>query len=224
MKSVFITRDLEEHSVFKEMLEAEGFEVEGESLIEFTSIPFHTIPSSDWIFFYSSNAVRFFFENLQAQNLTISSTKWAAMGQATANTLLSYKKKLNFIGFGEPKRTSLAFINKAEGQVVLFPRARNSKQSIQKLLLDKIFSVNLIVYENKPKDYCRMRSRDFLVFTSPLNVEAYFNRNAKMPHQKIVAIGETTAAALRRLGFNESAIAGYPSERSMASSVIQLSR
>lgn len=223
MASVFITRELQAGSEFLRILKGAGYEVEGESLVEFSAISFEHIPDCDWVFFYSSRGVQFFFEQIKKLNLTVPSTKFAVMGKGTAETLRKYTKSINFIGVGEPKSTALAFKNRAAGQVVLFPRAKNSKQSIQKLLLGKIISIDLIVYENKPKDYCHMRGRDFLVFTSPLNVEAYFNKNVKLPHQKIVAIGETTAAALRRLGYNEAATARYASERSMANSVIQLS-
>jgi uroporphyrinogen-III synthase len=59
-KSVFITRDLEPDSIFLTALQHAGFDVFGKSLIEFETISFEKFPKTDWIFFYSQNAVRFF--------------------------------------------------------------------------------------------------------------------------------------------------------------------
>jgi uroporphyrinogen-III synthase len=42
-------------------------------------------------------------------------------------------------------------------------------------------------------------SFDVLVFTSPSNVEAYFEKNKVFPAQKLIAMGESTGKALEKL-------------------------
>lgn len=225
MKSVFISRKLSADGAFNTILKAEGFDVAGESLVDFQAVPFDSIPKTDWIFFYSKKGVEFFMEGLtkfETQN-QLFYVNFGAIGEETAKTLEKYGFTPHFIGSGNPDTTASQFINLVQERTVLFPCALNSKHSIEKRIQDRIKCLNLIVYINLPKTDCRMLSQHFLVFTSPLNVEAYFNKHAIQPHQKVVAIGETTAAALRRMGLNEIAISERPTERCLAQKVIGLS-
>ncbi|MEM8525265.1 MAG: uroporphyrinogen-III synthase [Bacteroidota bacterium] len=222
-KSVFITRNVEEDSEFRQILETEGFVVEGRSLIDFRAITFNEIPETDWIFFYSRKAIRYFFEGL-SKEMNLSKTQLACMGKGTTTALEKLGKKANFEGNGTPEEIAADFLQLAKNRSVLFPRARNSRQSIQKILGNHIISHDLVVYINEQKTDCHMSNKNLLVFTSPLNVEAYFHQNTLQPHQRIVAIGETTAKALKKLGYCEIMIAGQPNERSMAESVLRLAR
>ena len=67
-----------------------------------------------------------------------------------------------------------------------------------------------------------MESRRILVFTSPLHAEAYFYHHDLLPGQRIVAIGNTTADALRQLGFYECKTAKAPNEQALANAVFEL--
>ena len=60
-KTVFISRELDESSVFASRLQAAGWAVQGFSLVTLAPLPVEAIPAADWIFFASGNAVRFFF-------------------------------------------------------------------------------------------------------------------------------------------------------------------
>lgn len=225
MKSVFISRKLSADSVFNTILKAEGFDVAGESLVDFRPVPFSVVPKTDWIFFYSKKGVEFFMESFNkiATQNELFYVKFGTIGEETAKSLSKYGFTPHFIGSGNPETTASQFINLVQEATVLFPCALNSKHSIEKKIQNRIKCLNLIVYINLPKTDCRMLSQHFLVFTSPLNVEAYFNKHGIQPHQKIVAIGETTAAALRRMGLNEIAISERPTERCLAQKVIGLS-
>ncbi len=225
MKSVFISRKLSVDSVFRAVLEAEGFDVADESLVDFQAVPFDSVPKTDWIFFYSKKSVEFFlkgFSQSTTQN-PLFYVQIGTLGEGTAKTLEQYGFTPHFIGSGNPDTTASQFISLAQGTTVLFPCALNSKHSIEKKIQNKIKCLNLIVYINLPKPDCRMLSQHFLVFTSPLNVEAYFNKHQIQPHQKIVAIGETTAAALRGMGLCEVAVGERPTENCLAQRVIELS-
>lgn len=223
-KSVFISRKINEKSPFYAALKGKALTVRGLSLIAFAASPFEAIPKSDWIFFYSKNAVAYFFENIKKQGLFFDKNafRWAAIGKSTAESLLEWGAKVDFEGKGEPQETANGFLAIAKGARVLFPRAANSRQSVQQLLDDAITSIDLIVYENKPISFVEMCREDILVFTSPMNAETYFHQHKLQKGQAIIAIGQTTATALQNIGYTEITIAKQPSENGLATAVLHL--
>ena len=227
MPKIFISRYLRSTSPFKMELADFDMEIIGQSLIQFTPTPFETIPVVDWIFFYSKNGVKFFLETFTAhmflrilaeENLPI---KWATMGKGTAEALEKHQIQPDFVGTGHPKATALAFGTTANQQKVLFPRAKNSKQSIQNLLAAQLNVLDLVVYENAIKPSFSIPYCDILVFTSPLNVHAYFQKYPIQTKQKIIAIGKTTETTLKKLGLLNVIIAPQPSEKGLAEAVRQ---
>ena len=228
MPKVFISRNSLPNSSFRKELAGKGMEIIGQSLIEFSPTPFHSIPVVDWIFFYSKNGVKFFLETfttnrflhiLNKENIPI---KWAAMGKGTAEALLAYNIEANFIGNGQPKATAQAFEKVAKGQKVLFPRAKNSKRSIQQLLTKQIDNFDLVVYENEVKSNLSIPFCEILVFTSPLNAQAYLQKYSINPKQKVIAIGKTTHKALLEIGLKNVIVASEPTEKRMAAAVVQV--
>ena len=203
------------------MLENQGFIVDGMSLVELNAVDF-SLPKAipDWIFFYSKNGVRFLLEKIDLAYF--SNIKIAAIGEGTAKFLTTCQLTPDFIGNGNPGETARAFSRLATGKKVLFPRANNSRQSVQYLLNDSITVLDLIVYENTVKTDFSIPYRDCLVFTSPLNASAYFD---KYPIQKsvfIFSIGQTTAKKLQELGVSDFFIANNPSEAALAQAVIDI--
>lgn len=219
MVNVFISRELTADSVFLQRLQSAGFEVISKSLVAFKVIRFLYLPQADWVFFYSKQAVHFFFENLQSLQL-----KWkgkiAAMGEGTAKAVVNKGYLVNFVGNGEPKATAALFLESAAKQKVLFPRASNSQQSIQKLVEDQLEVFDLIVYENQPRTDFELPDCDWLVFTSPMNAQAYFQKYSAKAGQKVLAIGTTTAEALKLLGVLDVIIAKEASELALAQAIL----
>ena len=213
-KNVFISRDLSPDSIFQKMLNTRGLEVSGQSLIEFSAVPFELPEKADWLFFYSQNGVRFFFENAQAGILP--KAKTAAIGPATAEVVRAYSRQVDFVGDGASKTTAAAFLKMAAGQRVVFPRAANSRRSIQKVLGEKIAAIDLVVYQNLPKKKVELPGFDVLVFTSPMNAQAYFSEKKWREGQRVIAIGRTTEKALHELGIKKVEVADEPSERGLA--------
>jgi uroporphyrinogen-III synthase len=58
------------------------------------------------------------------------------------------------------------------------------------------------VYDNFIKTEIQKREESILVFTSPMNVEAYFNAFSLEKHQRLVAIGSPTEEALKAYGYS----------------------
>lgn len=223
MPSVFITRTLKEGSRFREILEARGFTVSGYYLIRFSQVPFSKIPDCDWIFFYSSKAVQFFFEGIGNASIVHSpDTSLAALGEGTAQKLLDMGVVPDFVGSGHPEHTATAFLAVAENQRVLFPHARLSKRSVQELLGERIKSIDMVVYDNEIRNDSFVPAVDFLVFTSPLNVKAYFNYQQLSSKTKCIAIGDTTAKALRAQGIADFTISESATEEGLAEAVCSL--
>jgi len=222
MKSIFISRDLKANSFFKKELEAAGFTIHGKSLLKFSATDFKQVPKSNWIFFYSKNGVKFFFQRLKKLNRSIpKQVLWAAMGKGTAKALLAKTGQVDFTGGGNTLGTAMDFLEVANGRVILFPQAERSRQTIQRLLADNIIAKNLVVYKNEIKKQVPIPDCDALVFTSPMNVNAYFEKKALSDNQKIYAIGRTTAKTLVSLGIEDFKIAEEPSEIALVKSILE---
>ena len=217
--TVFISRNLRPDSVFFKTLNAHGIKIHGERLVEFTGVVFDEIPDADWLFFYSKTGVHFFFQHASA--IGIENFRLAAIGQGTADFLMKFSRPPDFTGDGDPVSTATAFLQLAKGQKVLFVRAEDSRQSIRRLLGQNITPLDLVVYKNQPREDFDLPQFDCLVFTSPINAQAYFSKYPFRKNQKVVAIGKTTAAALEALGAKSPVIASAPSEEALAKAVLK---
>ncbi len=219
---IFITRELAPDSAFRQRLVRAGGQVYGQSLIEFSGVDWGKMPPTDWIFFYSRKAVTFFWEGLRKKGEVIGeSIQLATLGQGTAAKLTDLGYQANFVGTGNPGEVAEQFLSVAEKRRVLFPRAENSQKSMQKALHGKVVELDLVVYKNEMRKEFSIPKVNYLVFTSPMNAKAYFQRYA-WTGEHLVAIGETTAAALRKLVDAKVYIADQSSEESLAETVIQL--
>ncbi len=208
---------MEDDSVFYKTLTTNGLVVHGESLVSLRAVPFGNPPPADWAFFYSQNAARFFVENVSSE--TLSKLKLAALGPGTAAVLTALGHPPQFVGDGDPDRTAWYFMGAAKGQTVLFPRASDSRKSVQSCLGEQYTVLDLVVYENTPRTDFELPKFDVLTFTSPLNVQAFFAKKT-WQGEHVVAIGNTTAKALADLGIMGVVVAKTPSEEALAAAVM----
>jgi uroporphyrinogen-III synthase len=223
MKKVFITRTLSEDSPFRKMLKAAGCLVVGQSLLRFEPLSFSVVPPCDWLFFYSPRAVSFFAAGLATAGLAWpAAPRVAALGPGTALALEAEGKKTDFTGDGDPERVAERFRPLCQGETVLFPRAKNSRHSVRRRLGEDIDALDLLVYENQPGDNIPGEDYDIWVFTSPMNVQAFFSAPARLAPRRAVAIGASTAEALRRHGVREALLPKRPSEEALARRVLEL--
>jgi hydroxymethylbilane synthase len=210
-------------------LEEAGYVVVGQTCVALTPIEFEWPEQApDWVFFASQNAVRFFFEGAAAAKLPLweaqQPVQWASIGAATAKKLKEYVDQIHFYGDGEPISTSRSFRRVAAGKRVVFPGAVQSRESIQTLLREHIEAVTLRIYNNEAAVDLPARLEDVLVFTSPLNVWAYFKTEPRTFRrgQEVVAIGAATAQALERSGVMGITISPEANEMSLAETVLSL--
>ncbi len=199
MPKVFVSRNLSDDDPSLKPLLAADFELYCQSLIHFSPANFMAVPEADWCFFYSQQAVRFFAEGCRAIGYR-PAMRMAAMGSATAAVMWQMNWPVDFIGTGKPQKTAADFSVLAKGKRVLFPQAANSRQSVQHLLAKDISTLSLIVYHNQPLAHFTLPPCDYLLFTSPMNVQVYFTKYPLLARQRVGAIGRVTAAALSEAG------------------------
>ena len=200
-KKIFISKTFKEDDYFPIALGKLGFEVQGTSLIEFKQIAIRFLPKTDWIFFSSKHAVRFFFN--QKPELW-PGVKYGCVGSSTSAELRSFGHRADFIGQStDIKLVGKQFSSKVGNARVLFPIARGSMQSIQWQMVKRDNVVNLEVYATLNISQEISTENEVLIFTSPSNVESYFEKNTIHPHQKLIAMGEATGKALEKLKFKK---------------------
>lgn len=213
---VFISREQPPQATFRQQLEAAGRRVHGESLVELTPVAFDSPPPADWIFFYSPRAVDFFGATAQPT----AGQRLAAIGPGTAAACRQQGWAVDFTGTGQPADVAAAFGELAAGQAVLFPQARQSRRSVERALGARIRAFPLIVYDNLPRGAVRLPAHDTAVFTSPINARTYFRYYPPRADVSYVAIGPSTAQALRALGLTDFRTATQPDEAALARAVL----
>jgi len=196
-KHVFVSKNFREHDYLPNALKRLNFECIGKSLIEFKSIPFQQVPKTEWIFFSSKHAVKYFFQQVPQ----LETVKFGCISKQTAQELRAFNKRADFIGQStDTKLIGKQFSSVAGNSKILFPIAKESMQSIQHQLVKKDNAINLPVYETVKHSLIVADNTDILVFTSPSNVDAFFEKNKWKNHFRAVAMGEATGKALERKG------------------------
>jgi hydroxymethylbilane synthase len=200
--TVFISREVGENSYFRKALAKHNIEIEGRSLIKTFPIvhildPFY-IKNINWIFFSSRNAVEYFFKLKPALPKKI---KFGVVGRGSEDSLRKFGFQADFVGEnGDIEEVAKEFANLVEAQTVLFPRAEDSLLTIQKSLKQNTKIVDLPIYETVIEENIDRTAADVLIFTSPSNVDAYFEANLLEPGQRVIAIGNSTGKKFDEMG------------------------
>ncbi len=193
--SVFVTRTGWKTSYLRNVLTGNGFTLEERTLIEINPVQFHNLPHFDWVFFASKHAVKHFFN----QNPVVGAAKYACVGRATSEALRQFGKRADFVGSStDTKMIGKQFASMAGNSKVLFPQAKESMRSIQQQFVKQENVIDLVVYETIKKNDGKMPDADIIVFTSPSNVDAWFENYTFPNNMKAVAMGDATAATLKR--------------------------
>jgi len=219
-QTIFISRDLSEDGILKSKISILGYKVIDKSLIRLSQIRFSYSPLSDWIFFSSKNAIKYFF----AQNpVILRKTRFAVFGKGSARYLREFDKVADFIGKGN-NATLIAkqFAELIDNETVLFPMAIDSLQTAQRQLGYNNVAKNLYVYKTDLKTDFVIPKAEILLFTSPSNVKAYFSKYEIAPGQKVIAIGTTTQQKLYSYGIKKVDVSNSFEEESLLQKIWQL--
>lgn len=199
--SVLITRDLTDDSYFKNSLETNGYKVHGVSFIETKKVSINTVTACDWVFFASSTAVDFFFQ----QNPELKSkTKFGVIGKSTEQALKKFNKNAAFVGsVNDTQVVGKKFAKTVGTETVLFPQAKGGLRTIQQQFTDSSKLTDLPVYETVKKENFSLPEAQVLVFTSPSNVTSFFEKQKISDKQKVIAIGKSTEKKLNEYGVTD---------------------
>jgi hydroxymethylbilane synthase len=127
--------------------------------------------------------------------------QFGVVGRGSEDALRKHGELADYVGeSGDITEVAEAFAELVSGKTVLFPRAQDSLQSIQKLLKADTKVVDLPIYETVVEDEIDQTYADILIFTSPSNVDAYFADNLLDPGQQVIAIGNSTGRKFDEMG------------------------
>lgn len=209
---IFISRQLDKNSILLRLRD-KGYELTDKSLIDFTPLEYNIPEAFDWVFFYSKNGLNFSLQNLDLAP-SLKEKKIACFGPSVAKLFLKiFKKRVDLLGSGEPKKFGSICLKEFAGSTVLFLQAENSLSSIQSTIKDKINCISIPVYKNTLTDSFDDPDPDIIVFTSPMNVDAYLKHVPSIHEQTvIIAIGNTTADHIHTCLNRQPIIAKAPNE------------
>ena len=193
MKNLFISRSLEENLL--KQLEERDFDVIHKSLLNFQPIVFQTPPGKpDWIFFYSKNGIKYFFEAI-GYNSQIS---YGVMGVGSARYFESVTNHTPDYIATKPGSELIETLNTLfENAVIWAPQGIDSIHFLEQLdSPQKLYAIQ--VYQNTKATDINIADCTHLAFTSPLNVESYFEKY-EYKGECIFAIGATTAARIEQI-------------------------
>lgn len=216
MKTIFITRKPDDFGPLQQLAEERSATLTGRSLIRFEAVPF-TAPQADWWFFYSPRAVAFGLAEYEVGAKQL--PRLAALGPGTAAALLELTGRVDFTGSGRPEEVAAAFAAVAAGQRVFFPRAQQSRLTVQRLIADRVAVLDAVCYNNVAEPVTEAIDAEVMIFTSPLNVSAYFDHQPLGARTQVLAIGESTAGALRQRGI-DCQVATEPTEQGLVALLV----
>jgi uroporphyrinogen-III synthase len=193
----------------------------------------------DWLLFTSTNAVRFVSARMATLGVAAPGGRpaTAAVGHATAAALREAGLRCDLVA---QKSTGLDLAHelgqRMKGKKVLLPRSDRARPDLPEALAELGAQVtDLVAYGTRPlkphgAEWKRVLQGDVHVvtFASPTAFYAFeeaAGRKALSAIQskvKFVAIGPTTARAIREAGFDVAAAAAQPSPEALVGAVIHL--
>lgn len=196
----------------------------------------------DWVVFTSANGVRGFFDRFFERFTDIRSVggaRFACVGPATERQLRAYHLDSDLTAVQADARAlgqELIEKNDIENQKVLLVTGNLNSPELPRMLSDGGLAIVdvLKVYgtEENPVGASpeaaefRRRGADAIVFASPSAVESFIHQAASLRPEagarqpKAVAVGPTTADAVRRAGIPLAATASAPTAAAIRDAVI----
>ncbi len=208
-KRIFISKNASEIASLRSQFEAKGYEVIAHSFLSFSAVEFEIQHPYDVIFFGSPRAVIFFkaSESISPDKLI------ACVGSKTAEVLESMGHKVDFVGknssdpktvaedfkswLAERSRNQRASKSQSEERSahVLFPLSSRSLKTIAGAIPEDQ-KEEMVVYQTEVKGKVIPKC-DVYAFSSPSNVEGFFEANTIPEGAEVIAWGTSTERALK---------------------------
>ena len=220
MAVILITRELKPNDWLSTQFENSTHKLIGISFVEIFSASFNEFPQTEWIFFYSRNGVKHFIDQLPDPK-ELNNSKIAAIGQGTSEELRKRGLNADYIGAAQPREVAFDFLNQHKPKSVLFPRALHSRNSIRELIEKECDCYDIVVYSNTSRPKKIEFQPEILVFTSPMNVEAYMKDNRISGLQHVISIGPSTSEKLKELGIEKIEELKTPDEEAIYTTIMK---
>ena len=205
-----------------------------------------TIGEYDWIVFTSANGVRGFFDRFFQRFSDIRSVggaRFACVGPATEKALRGYHLDADLVA-AQPDAVALGreLMTKynVENQKLVIATGNLAGNELPRLLMEEGLAIVdiLKVYSTDQKSVAeapeaaefRRRGADVIVFASPSAVESFMHQAASLRpdvgarQPKVVAVGPTTADAVRRAGIPLAGTAAAPTAKAIREAIIEALR
>ena len=193
MKSIYITKELEDVTQLKQFCAFQNIDLHATSQLSFEAVPFTVIEPFEVVFFSSVRAGRFF---LRSYDGPLSSLQFACIGEETAQ---KFNIEFAFVGkeAGNPEKVAEKFKNWLGDKRLLIPHSSLSHKTIAETIPSSQCE-SVCVYNTLLSPQSIPESEVY-VFTSPSNLAAFLQKNQVPESAKVIAWGNTTEKALRKL-------------------------
>lgn len=199
IRSILITKSRDDKGALYDYCISHNIAIQYHSFLTFKQIELPEIPTSNVLFFSSKRAVDYFLQQAEISE----NTSVACIGESTKQYLNAKGIEVNFVGSnpGQPESVSKELAKWLGGKSCSIVLAKESKKSILKHL-NSSKSNYCIVYKTIINSKKMEGTFDYIVFTSPSNVDGYLKENKIQETTRIIAWGETTKRYLMEKQFN----------------------
>jgi uroporphyrinogen-III synthase len=198
MKTLFVSRELNENDALFQFCESQRWNFIAKSMIRFEAIE-SPLPENhvEVVFFTSPRSVTFFL----GQHKIAKGQKIACIGLKTAEFIKKMHYSVDFFAKNDkiPRLAAEELKSWLGTGRVLFPISDRSNKSMQQILSPDCYD-EIIVYKTLLAPIKLDLDPNYILFSSPSNVDAFLELNSINKKQKVFAWGETTQAHLLHFG------------------------
>lgn len=198
MKKILITKNSEDAGELLSFCNCNNLKVEYHSFISFQQQSIK-VPEDYPIFFFSSKrAVHFFLK----QHEIPSKTRIACIGNSTYDYLNELNYKIDFVGNnpGDPNEVGIELEKWSNGDRIVLISSSETNYSVSDALHNSQFTF-IHPYKTILNSVKLKREFDYIIFTSPSNVNGFLRFNEIKAGTKVIAWGKTTEKELVSLGY-----------------------
>lgn len=202
-KRLFISKPFEELTLkFVGAAKLKGFELDAATFLEFERLTFEIENDFDVVFFSSPRSANYFLREIALTD----DIKIAAVGSETAKTVQEFGYIVDFTGekSGFPTENADKFKAWCRERKVLFPVSDASLLSYSKVFPQNQVQI-VSVYKTKIIP-TKVKDADVYAFTSPSNVQGFFQLNNLPSGVKVIAWGKSTDSELSKHGVKSDII------------------
>lgn len=197
-KTLFLSKNRDELAEFSNFCKKNSIDLCAQSLISLKEIETKEKIATEFVFFGSKNAFDFYLKNKDFPT----NIKICCVGEATKKHIENLGFKVDFCGenAGNVEEVSKQLNLFLNGSSITFIQSTESKKTIQKHI-DSAIIHELVIYETKFESHQFSQDFDFLVFTSPSNVNSFLLTNKINEKSILIAWGKSTEKVLLERGY-----------------------